>query len=48
MVVVASVVDITATVGDEEIVVVVGATVIVVEVSSDGASAMTPVAMVGW
>ena len=44
----ASVVDTTATVGDEEIVVVVGATVVVVEVSSEGASAMTPVVMVGW
>ena len=48
MVVGTSVVDTAAIAGDDEIVVVVWVTVVVVEVSIDGASAMTPVAMVGW
>ncbi len=48
MVVGTSVVDTAAIAGDEEIVVVVWVTVVVVEVSIDGASAMTPVEMVGW
>ena len=48
MVVGTSVVDTAAITGDEEIVVVVWVTVVVVEVSIDGASAMTPVEMVGW
>ena len=47
MVVGTSVVDTAAITGDEEIVVVVWVTV-VVEVSIDGASAITPVEMVGW
>ena len=48
MVVGTSVVDTAALAGDEEIVVVVWVTVVVVEVSIDGAWAMTPVEMVGW
>ena len=43
-----AVVDTAALAGDEEIVVVVWVTVVVVEVSIDGAWAMTPVEMAGW